>query len=110
MKAPLKKVSEIIAQANDNFYNHHQQLDTLVGIIDKALRNQGMNADAVTVDCPTLDKKLVFLLHDHQPDMVDVAMGNKAGDIFSSSSDHLAALTVNKVEQLMVDYFIDENE
>lgn len=107
MKEPLKSVSEIIAKANDTFYAQHKNIDTLVGVIDQALRKQGMNADAVTIECPALDKKLVFLLHDHKPTSVDIAQGNKAGDIFSSSTDNLTALTIDKVTELMADYFID---
>ncbi|WP_448247899.1 hypothetical protein [Thalassotalea agariperforans] len=105
MKEPLKSVSEVIAQANDKFYEVNNNIDTLVGIIDKALRKQGMNADAVTIDCPALDKKLVFLLHDSKADSVDIAQGNKAGDIFSSASEPLAELTVNKVVAIMNSYF-----
>ena len=105
MKEPLKSVSEVIAQANDKFSEAHHHIDTLVGIIDKALRKQGLEADAVTIDCPALDKKLVFVLHDSKADSVDIAQGNKAGDIFSSASEPLAQLTVNKVVALMNSYF-----
>ena len=105
MKEPLKSVSEVIAQANDKFYEVNNNIDTLVGIIDKALRKQGMNADAVTIDCPALNKKLAFLLHDSKADSVDIAQGNKAGDIFSSASEPLAELTVNKVVAIMNSYF-----
>jgi hypothetical protein len=105
MKEPLKSVSEVIAQANDKFYELNNNIDTLVGIIDKALRQQGINADAVTIDCPALDKKLVFVLHDTKTDSVDIAQGNKAGDIFSSASEPLAELTINRVVALMSRYF-----
>ncbi len=68
MKEPLKTVSEIIAQANDEFSAKHN-IDTIVGIIDKKLRLQGMNTDAITIDCLAQDKKIVLLMHDEKPEM-----------------------------------------
>lgn len=85
MKKKLNDLSEVVAKANDTFYSKHKKIDTLMGIMDKSLRNQGMNADAITIDCIALDKKVVFLLHDDKPTVVSVALGNKAGDIYSTS-------------------------
>jgi len=101
MRETLKTVSEVIAKANDTFYSKHTKVDTLIGIIDKALRNQGMNADAVTIDAPTLDKKIVYLLHDEKPNTVDVAFGNKDGDINASSVIELSNVTQESVLQMM---------
>jgi hypothetical protein len=64
MKSKLKKLSEIVAKANDLFYSKFDNIDTLMGIMDKTLRNQGMRADAITIDCIALDKKIVMLIHD----------------------------------------------
>lgn len=85
MKDSLNSFAEIVAKTNDIFYSQHKNIDTIMGIIDKNLRNQGMQADAITLDCISRDKKIVFLLHDDKPDIVNIAIGNKAGDIFSSS-------------------------
>jgi len=97
MNEKLKQVSEIIAQANDDFYERNKSIDTLMGIMDKVLRNQGMSADAITIDCPALDKKIVFLLHDAKPETVNIAFGNKAGEIESSSDHELSQLSVASV-------------
>ncbi len=109
MKPILKQVSEIIAQANDQFYTKHTSVDTLLGIIDKALRNQGLNADAVTIDAPIQDKKIVFLLHDNKPDTVDVAYGNKEGEISSSNVTQIEVLSVQYVLDMMESYFLPNN-
>jgi len=66
-----------------------------------ALRNQGMNADAVTIDAPALDKKIVYLLHDEKPNTVDVAFGNKEGDINASSVIELSNVTQESVLRMM---------
>lgn len=97
MNNKLKNISEIIAQANDSFSDRNTNIDTLMGIMDKALRSQGMPADAITIDCPALDKKIVFLLHDAKPDTVNIAFGNKAGEIASSTDHELSQLSIASV-------------
>lgn len=106
MKSKLKNLSEVVARANDLFYNKFDHIDTLMGIMDKTLRNQGMKADAITIDCIALDKKIVILLHDDKPDVVDIALGNKAGDIFSSSEFELAKLSETAIMEIMETNFI----
>jgi len=61
--------------------------------MDKTLRNQGMKADAITIDCIALDKKIVILIHDDKPDVVNIALGNKEGDIYSSSEYELVKIS-----------------
>lgn len=106
MNQQLTELSEQIAQANDAFFEKHQQVGTTIGILDAVLRKQGMNADAVTIDCPSLDKKIVFLLHDDKPTMVDVAFGNKNGDINSSNVMPLEQISAANIVATMEQYFI----
>ena len=106
MNSTLKKLSETIAEANDVFDARYKDVDTMLGIMDQALRKQGINADAVTIDCLRLNKKIVFLLHDDKPDIVDIAFGNKEGDIQSSSEYDLNQISVEKVIRIMEDNFL----
>ena len=106
MKPKLKQLSEIIAEANDAFFVIHDHINTVVGIMDKSLRKQGMNADAVSIDCLSSKEKLVFVLHDIKPIMVDIALGNHEGDITSSYEYVLTDITVDWVVTLMKDHFI----
>ena len=106
MKPTLKQLSEIIAEANDAFFAIHDHINTIVGIMDQSLRKQGMNADAVTIDCPSTKEKLVFVLHDIKPTMVDIALGNNEGDITSSYEQPLVDITVDWIVTLMKNHFI----
>jgi len=106
MNSKLHTLSETVAQANDLFYKKFDHIDTLMGIMDKTLRKQGLKADAITIDCIALDKKIVFLIHDEKPDVVDIALGNKAGDIFSSKEYQLAELSVEAVVGIIESNFI----
>jgi hypothetical protein len=106
MNNALKIISEMAAKASDLFYNKFENIDTLMGIMDKTLRAQGMKADAVTIDCISLDKKIVILIHDEKPDFVDIALGNKAGDIYSSSQYALSEISENVIMGIMEMNFI----
>jgi len=88
------------------FYSKFEHIDTLMGIMDKTLRNQGMKADAITIDCIALDKKIVILLHDDKPDIANIALGNKEGDIVSSSEFELAKLSEAAIMEIMETNFI----
>ncbi|MFQ3280942.1 hypothetical protein [Reinekea sp.] len=105
MKAKLKQISTIVAQANDKFDVANDTIDTILGVIDAALRKQGIQADAITVDCVPLDKKIVFLLHDNKPEFVSIALGNKAGDIHSSNDHPINDVNVELVYALLVENF-----
>ena len=106
MKKALQNLSEIVAKANDVFYSKFEHVDTLMGIMDKTLRNQGIRADAITIDCIALNKKIVILLHDDKPDVVNIALGNKEGDIYSSSEYELAKLSETALVEIMETNFI----
>ena len=106
MKKALQNLSAIVAKANDVFYSKFEHVDTLMGIMDKTLRNQGIRADAITIDCIALDKKIVILLHDDKPDVVNIALGNKEGDIYSSSEYELAELSEAAIVEIMETNFI----
>lgn len=101
MKETLKKLSEIVATANDIFYERHKTVDSLMGIMDKTLRKQGMNADAITIDCIAQNKKIVLVLHDSKPDHVDIALGDKDGAIHSSSEHTLISVDVDTILAMM---------
>ena len=106
MNKKLKNLSEIVAKANDLFYSKFDQDNTLMGIMDKTLRNQGMKADAITIDCISLDKKIVILIHDNKPDVVDIALGNKEGEVYSSSEYAINDISEALIVQIMEENFI----
>jgi len=106
MKTTLKNLSEIVAKANDLFCSKFNNIDTIMGIMDKTLRKQGMKADAITIDCIALDKKIVVLIHDEKPKTIDIALGNKNGDIYSSSEYALSDINEPLIMSIMEDNFI----
>lgn len=77
-----------------------------MGIMDKTLRKQGMKADAITIDCIALNKKIVIVLYDEKPDIAEIALGNKAGDIHSSTEYKISDLTVELMLEILEANFI----
>ncbi len=106
MQGTLKSFSEHVAKANDLFCERYSTLDTIMGIMDKTLRKQGIEADAITIDCITINKKIVFVLHDIKPEFVDVALGNKEGTISNSSTHKLTDMHVEEIFLLMEKNFL----
>ncbi len=105
MKSELKKISEIVAQANDLFYEKNKNISTSIGIMDKVLRKQGMAADAVTIEAISFNQKIVLLMHDQRQNIVEVAIGNSAGDIETSTDYPIENITTTKIVELMTTYF-----
>jgi len=106
MKATLKSLSEIVAKANDLFYRQFDNIDTVMGIMDKNLRNQGIKADAITIDCIAIDKKIVILIYDDKPNVVSIALGNKDGDIYSSTEYVISEISEKIIVEIMRTNFI----
>jgi len=106
MKEALHHLADLVAKANDSFFIKHPNVDTLMGIMDKTLRKQGLKADAITLECLSLNKKIVILVHDNKPTIIDVALGNKAGEIFSSSQYLASELTEDRIIAIMERNFL----
>ncbi|NQZ89570.1 MAG: hypothetical protein HRT54_18495 [Colwellia sp.] len=104
----LKSISEVVAKASDLFSIKFDKVATLMGIMDKTLRNQGMNADAITLECISQKKKIVVLIHDDKPDVVEVALGNKQGHIYSSTEYGINELSVAVIVEIMETNFISQ--
>jgi hypothetical protein len=108
MKSKLIHLSEMVAKANDQFSNKFDNINTLMGIMDKTLRNKGMTADAITIDCKSQNKKIVLLIHDAKPDVVEIALGNNTGDIYSSTEYACNQLTEAVIADIMATNFISQ--
>ncbi len=106
MKDTLKNLSEVVAKANDLFYSKYKNLDPIMGIIDKALRNQGIKADAISIDCITLDKKIIILIHDDKPGTAGIALGDKDGNIHSSCEYAISEISEAFIMGIMEENFI----
>jgi hypothetical protein len=80
MKEDTQKLYELTVQAKDLFDESHSHISTSVGLMDKALRSKGINADAVTVDAVVSKDRLIFVLLDSDTKNVGIGLGNVVED------------------------------
>lgn len=76
MKPNTQKIYELTAQATDIFNKSHGHISTSVGLMNKALRDKGIEADAVMVDAIVSKNRLIFVLLDADPSIVGIGLGN----------------------------------
>lgn len=110
MTKSLKNLTEIVAKSIDAFCEKPENPTPIMGITDKTLRQQGMNADAITIDSVAQDKKIVMLIHDDKPNTIDIALGNKNGDIYSSTEYALLDISEELMMKIMNESFIKDQQ
>ncbi len=102
MKANTQKLYELTVEANDLFIQANSQISTSVGLMDKALRKKGIQADAVTVDAIVSKNRLIFVLLDADTTTVGVGIGNIDDDSIRFIDQHsLASLTPQNVSAIL---------
>lgn len=105
MKPNTQKLYEITVQANDLFIENNPSISTSVGLMDKALRNKGISADAVTVDAIVSKNRLIFVLLDTNTEIVGIGLGNIVEDnIDLVDQISLNALNPKVASELLVMY------
>ncbi|MDF1820031.1 MAG: hypothetical protein P1U64_00560 [Alcanivoracaceae bacterium] len=63
---PLKALSDIATEAHAKVQQAHPHINPVVGV-RRGMRETGIPADAMTVDCLTTRRRIVLVLHDHHP-------------------------------------------
>lgn len=88
MKKTTQKLYELTINANDTFIQENSGIHTSIGLMDKALRNKGLNAEAITVDNISSKKRVILALLDDNPNVVGVGVGNIDQDNILFLSQH----------------------
>ncbi|MCC1497219.1 hypothetical protein [Alcanivorax sp. 1008] len=63
---PLKTVSDLVTEAHARIQQQHADINPVVGV-RRGMREKGIPADALTIDCLRTGKRIVLILHDQQP-------------------------------------------
>jgi len=107
MKPNTQKLYELTVNANDLFVAENKNISTSVGLMDKALRNKGIPADAVTVDAIASKNRLVLVLLDADTTTVGVGIGNIADDDIQFVDKHaLASLSPVSISSMLTAHLI----
>ena len=70
MTEQLQILCDRATQAHERVQLKHADIDPIVGVHHK-MRDAGFAADVMTIDCLKIGKRIILILHDEQPDIVN---------------------------------------
>lgn len=79
MEEKLLKVCDIASDAISKIQQKHENLDPIVGVNQK-MRQTGIPADILTIDCLRSGKRIILILHDQQPEFINYQFSYKEKD------------------------------
>lgn len=102
---PLLTLSEVATEAHARIQRDFQDINPVVGV-SRNMRNNGIPADAMTIDCLKTGRRIILILHDEQPDIIRFQFSLKDKD----PDDHfeiiqMGELTVDKLYDWIKRYF-----
>ena len=104
--AKVYDLSEIAKLAQADIQAAYPDVDPIIGISHN-LRNAGFAADTLTIDNRANDTRIIMILHDHKPDMVDYEYASISNDpTFEFNAIKLAELTQAKLFEMIKDALI----
>ena len=105
---PLKTLSDQITEAHTKIQQAHQHINPVVEV-RRGLRDTGIPADVMTVDCLRTRRRIMLILHDGEPGILlyqFAGLDEEAGDEFQRKG--LSEVGVGLLYNWMQDYFSDE--
>lgn len=102
------QLADVAGVAQIDFQKAHQHCDPVIGIM-RSMRDAGFAADAITIDCLLSGKRILLILHDSTPDVVDYLFGYRDVDPdMNFNKISLTDLNAKQFYDWMKDYFIDQ--
>ncbi|MEQ9546971.1 MAG: hypothetical protein RIK85_13280 [Marinobacter sp.] len=102
---PLKALSDMASDAHARIQAAHQHINPVVEV-RRGMRDSGIPADVMTIDCLRTRRRITLILHDGQPGLVlyqFVTMDDEVGNDFKQMP--LADVAVDTLFDWMQDYF-----
>lgn len=81
---PLKSLSDMASEAHARIQAAHQSINPVIGV-RRGMRDVGIPADAMTIDCLRTQRRIMLILHDGEPGTLlyrFVTIDEEAGDDF----------------------------
>ena len=102
---PLKSLSDMASDAHARIQAAHQHINPVVEV-RRGMRDAGIPADVMTIDCLRTRRRITLILHDGQPGMMlyqFVTMDDEVGNDFKQMP--LSDVAVDTLFDWMQDYF-----
>jgi hypothetical protein len=104
-EAPLKTLSDLANEAHNRIQSTHEHINPVVEV-RRGMRDAGIPADVMTIDCLRTQRRINLILHDQQPGIVlyqFVTREEEVGGEFKQID--LATLSSTTLFEWMQDYF-----
>jgi hypothetical protein len=105
----LELLSDYVTEAHSRIQQTFDNINPVVGL-SRGMRSVGIPADAMTIDCLKTDKRIIIILHDDSPDILQYQFSYKDKD----PADEFQNLSIDQLSEeilynWMVSYFNQEN-
>lgn len=75
----LEILSNIVTEAHSRIQQDFEHINPIVGL-SRGMRSVGIPADAMTIDCLKSGKRIIIILHDLQPEVLQYQFSFKSED------------------------------
>ena len=75
----LEKLSGLVTEAHTRIQMDFEHINPIVGV-SRGMRSVGIPADTMTIDCLRTGKRIIIILHDQQPEILQYQFSYKAQD------------------------------
>ncbi|MDY6978449.1 MAG: hypothetical protein SV201_01095 [Pseudomonadota bacterium] len=102
---PLKALSDMISDAHARIQASHEHINPVVEV-RRGMRDAGIPADVMTIDCLRTRRRITLILHDEQPGVLlyqFVTIEDEAVNDFQSMA--LSEMDTQKLFQWIEEYF-----
>ena len=102
---PLKALSDIASDAHTRIQAAHEHINPVLEV-RRGMRDSGIPADVMTIDCLRTRRRITLILHDNQPGVLlyqFVTIDDEVGDEFQGMA--LSEVSAQTLVDWMQDYF-----
>ncbi|TDX99556.1 hypothetical protein [Thiohalophilus thiocyanatoxydans] len=102
---PLKALSDMVNDAHARIQASHEHINPVVEV-RRGMRDAGIPADVMTIDCLRTRRRITLILHDEQPGMLlyqFITIEEEVGDDFQSMA--LSEMDTQKLFQWIEEHF-----
>ena len=75
----LEILSDMVTEAHSQIQTDFEHINPVVGV-SRGMRATGIPADIMTIDCLKTCKRIIIVLHDQQPELLQYQFSYKAED------------------------------
>ncbi|MFT6464450.1 MAG: hypothetical protein ACJARL_001243 [Halopseudomonas sp.] len=103
--APLKTLSDLVSEAHARIQTSHEHINPVVEV-RQGMRDSGIPADVITLDCLRTQRRINLVVHDHQPGTVLYQFVTREEEVSSEFKQiDVTALSSDTLFDWMQDYF-----